>query len=210
MADAKEVKKDKKRNPALMLALIRYHKLITALLVILIIFLSYQFILEPKYQQVSLGGRYNLATLEEELNKRETYLNSLKELAGNYQKISQEQVENLKKILPAEKDIPSLFVQLQALTEQHNLILATISINEISEASSTKKSKVQEETPPAPGIKKLDISLNLIGKEGGNNYLAVKEFLTTLESNLRLFDVNSVYFSPTSANYSINLFTYYY
>jgi len=205
-----EAKKNKKRNSALTLALIRYYRLITALLVVVIIFLSYQFILEPKYQQVSLGGQYNLATLEEELNKRETYLKSLKELSGNYQKISQDQIENLKKILPAEKDIPSLFVQLQTLTKQYNLMLATISINETSETPPTKKNKAQEETSPVQEIKKMDISLNLIGEEGENNYLAIKEFLSALENNLRLFDVNSVYFNPTSANYSINLFTYYY
>ena len=165
-------------------------------------FLSYYFILEPKYQEVGIGGRYDLDNLKQEFTKRQEYLKDLKTLADNYQEVNQVDIEKLKKILPEEKDIPELFVQLQALAEEHNFLLVSVSINESAEA--VKKKTGTE------GIKKLSISLNLISSGETGDYDELKEFLTTLEHNLRLFDVNAVYFSPDSPNYTLDIFTYYY
>ena len=198
---AKSVTDQKKKNLQLKLAFARYYKWITLLIIIAIIALSYFYILEPKYQQVGIGGKYNLASLENELAKRKDYLDNLKQLVANYQKVSQEEIEKLKAILPEEKDIPGLFVQLQALAEEQGFLLASVSINEMSE------NVIKNEAPS--GLQKLNISLNLIGR-GESSYDEVKGFLSALEYNLRLFDVNAVYFSPDSPDYTINLYTYYY
>ena len=197
----KSIDKKKKENYQLQLLLFRYYKLITAVLIMLIVVGGYYLILRPKYEQVGLGGQYNLETLEKERAKRQAYLQNLKELIANYQKVNQADIDKLKKILPAEKDIPGLFVQLQALTEKYNLLLAGININEAP-------AEGQENKTPGE-IKRLNVSLNLIGL-GGDPYAEVKEFLSGLEYNLRLFDINAVYFSPDSPVYSVNLFTYYY
>ncbi len=193
----------KRKNLRLKLAIFRYYKLITVFLVILIVFLSYYFILEPKYQQVGVGGRYNLDTLKDKLSERERYLENLKKLTANYQKISQADINNLKNILPNQKDIPGIFVQLQALAEEYNFLLSGVSINEVP-----KEVKKGKESPEK--ISKLNISLNLIGSGESGNYAELKDFLSALEDNLRLFDVNAVYFTPDSPNYSINIFSYYY
>lgn len=193
----------KRKNLRLKLAVFRYYKLITVFLVILIVFLSYYFILEPKYQQVGVGGRYNLDTLKDKLSERERYLENLKKLTANYQKISQADINNLKNILPNQKDIPGIFVQLQALAEEYNFLLSGVSINEVP-----KEVKKGKESPEK--ISKLNISLNLIGSGESGNYAELKDFLSALEDNLRLFDVNAVYFTPDSPNYSINIFSYYY
>ena len=44
---------------------------------------------------------------------------------------------------------------------------------------------------------------------GGQPYPAFKALLDSIEYNLRLLDVNAVYFSPETNNYSLNVFTYY-
>lgn len=196
-----EIEKDKeKKNLQLKIALARYYKLITAIIIIAIVASGYYFILEPKYQQVGSGGAYDLDRLQSELAQKQSYFEDLRELDANYQKVSKEKLTALEKILPAQRDIPGLFVQLQALAEEHSLFLASVSINEVPEAI---KSKEKVST-----IKRLNISLNLIGSEN-SGYDEIKEFLSTLEYNLRLFDVNAVYFSPDSPTYSINIFTYY-
>ena len=115
----KSIDKKKKESYQLQLLLFRYYKLITAVLIMLIVVGGYYLILRPKYEQVGLGGQYNLETLEKERAKRQAYLQNLKELIANYQKVNQADTDKLKKILPAEKDIPGLFVQLQALTEKY-------------------------------------------------------------------------------------------
>jgi len=148
----------KKKNLQLKLAIYKYYKLITFVLVILLAAGSYYFILEPKYQEVGVGGKYNLDTLKMELAKRESYLASLKKLNENYQKVSQTDLDKLNKILPEEKDIPGLFNQMQNIAEANNLVLSSISFSEATETNKNKKSESK--------IKKVSISLNLVGRRG--------------------------------------------
>lgn len=199
-------KKEKKnaKNLQLLLVLVRYYKLLTIVIVITVVAFGYTFILEPKYREISSGGQYNLETVETELAKRETYLDTLKTLVTNYQNISQAEINKLKKVLPEEKDLPGIFVQFEALAQEYDLFLSSISINEVAEEVKKEKSSRSGK------IKKLNVSLSLISIKESHDYADIKEFLSALENNLRLLDVNAVYFSPDALDYSVNLFTYYY
>jgi hypothetical protein len=195
------------------LAFLRYHKLLTLFLAIVLLVFSYYFILAPKYQQVGGGGRYNLDTLKEELEKRQSYLKDLQTLISSQRQISQTDLERLAVILPDQKDIAGLFIQLQQLAQNNNLLLASVNINEIAEVKppvkSSKTSKKDEKPlPPTNEPKKLDINLNLLGPTRVS-YSEIKNFLADLENHLRLFDVNAVYFTPDLAAWSVNLYTYY-
>ncbi|OGY43322.1 MAG: hypothetical protein A3J62_00375 [Candidatus Buchananbacteria bacterium RIFCSPHIGHO2_02_FULL_38_8] len=186
--------KSKKKKVTFSQFLIRYYKLVITLLVVLIGVGGY-YLLEPKYQAVTAEGRYKLDLLREEKQNRTSYLRDLKILMENYNEISQDEVERLNQVLPNEKDIPGLFVQLQALAEEQGFILTSVNISQAASAKDAISDK----------IKRLNVSLNLIGRD----YDSLKEFLDLIEYNLRLFDVNAVYFSPDSEGYAINLFTYY-
>lgn len=189
------------KNLHLRLAIFRYYKLISVLLLIIIVVAGYYLILLPKYEQVGAGSRYNLETVENEFSKRLAHLASLQQLIQNYNKISQTELVKLKTILPREKDIPSLFVQLQDLTASHNLLLTSVSINETPDLIKAAET--------FGTIKKLNISLSLIGTQA-DTYDQIKRFLSALESNLRLFDVTALYFNPDSPAYTLNISTYYY
>lgn len=175
----------------------RYYKIITLFLVVVIIILGY-YLLAPKYQEVGLGGKYSLATLSQEKQEQLRYLEDLKKMVDNYRMINKSEIEKLNQILPEEKDIPGLFVQFQALAQENGFILTSININQEPERVASSEDRGE--------IKKLNISLNLIGKD----YEALKVLLEAIESNLRLFDVNAIYFNPDSNDYSINLFSYYF
>ena len=190
--------KSKKKKLDFSQLLSRYYKIITIVLVIAVFVLGY-YLVVPKYQEISLGGTYSLGTIDQEKESRQNYLADLKELVQNYNQISQADVEKLKQILPEQKDIPNLFIQLQALVEDNGFVLSSIDISE----GNTGIVKGESATP---GIQKLNINLSLIGRD----YEALKEFLQSLEYNLRLYDVNAVYFSPGLDTYSVNLFTYYF
>ena len=177
--------------------LVRYSKLITFFLVVIIIFSSYFFIIGPKYESVNLGGQYSLDTLTQERDQRQNYLADLKALVARYQQISQADIVRLEKTLPLKKDVASLFVQFQALAEKHQFRLLSVNIDDAIDRTAA--------TTAAAGVQQLNVSLNL----AGGSYVNLKEFLASIESNLRLFDINAVYFSPDSSSYSMNLFTYY-
>jgi len=190
--------KDKIKKTAWIKFLVRYNKMLTLLLVVLIVSLSYFLVIAPKYESISIGGQYDLDALIQKREQQQQYLAQLKLLNENYQRISQGDASKLDKVLPSQKDIPGLFIQLQALAAENNFRLIAVNIDEEADQA-IDENKIA-------GIKRLNISLNLVG----GNYLSLKQFLEDVESNLRIFDVNAVYFSPDSENYSVNLFTYYF
>ena len=154
----------------------------------------------PKYEQVGVGGSYNLSAVKAEVNKRQDYLNNLNELINDYQKISQADVGRIKNVLPADKDVAGLFVQLQEIAEKNNLLLASVNINETPEAITAQDAKSQ--------IKQISVNLGLVNP-AVNSYQKIKNFLSDLELNLRLFDISAVYFTPGDKTFSVNLVTYY-
>jgi Tfp pilus assembly protein PilO len=176
----------------------RYYKILTALIVILLAAGSYFLILKPKYDQVGVGGKYNVETLRTELKKRQDYLRNVQALSTNYRNINRTEIDKVKTILPTEEDIPGLLVQLQTIAERNGIFLSGVSINDVPDPDKTKSS-----------LHKINVSLNLIGTPG-KSYEDVKRFLSEVEYNVRLFDVAALYFSPDSPNYSVSLITYYY
>ncbi|OGY42859.1 MAG: hypothetical protein A2729_03015 [Candidatus Buchananbacteria bacterium RIFCSPHIGHO2_01_FULL_39_14] len=190
----------KNNNLALRLIFLRYQRPFSFAVVILVLLLSYFLILAPKYEQVGVGGSYNLSAVKAEVNKRQDYLNNLNELINDYQKISQADVGRIKNVLPADKDVAGLFVQLQEIAEKNNLLLASVNINETPEAITAQDAKSQ--------IKQISVNLGLVNP-AVNSYQKIKNFLSDLELNLRLFDISAVYFTPGDKTFSVNLVTYY-
>lgn len=199
----------------------RFYQMITIGLAVIILVVGGYFILLPKYRQVSANSLQVSAALKKEESKRIDYLKNLKELISNHKKINQQEVGKLKTLLPANKDLPGLFVQLQGLAEENNFLLSSVNINEMPDGSGTKaeKIKIEEEGTTAASasgqkkavsgaIKKLSVNINLVGNKV-TGYEAFKSFLSALEQNLRLFDIEAIYFTPQSPKYSLTLFTYY-
>lgn len=179
---------------------LRYYKVITALLVCLTIVASFFLILKPKYEQVGIGGRYNVDTLKTETERRQKYLADLRTLITNYQRISADDQAKLSQVLPHDKDIAGLFVQLEELAKDNDMQLAGVSINEVPDMTRVTNDAF---------VGKLNVTISLVGSVDGG-YRQVKEFLADLELNMRIFDVNAVYFNPDSPHYTVSLFTYYY
>lgn len=210
-------KKEKKvgQSSRLKLFSFRYYKVITAIIVLLIVVSSYYFVLQPKYNEVSIGGRYNLSSLQEDLSNRQNYLTQLQNLNNNFDKISAQEKIKLEKILPRESDVPGLLVQLESLALDNDLLLEGVTFNEVPRITQTNSRRSnrgvvveEEEANPLDNIDKVVVNLNLRSLSGGS-YAKVKEFVENLESNLRIFDVSAVFFTPDSPSFSISLVTYY-
>lgn len=193
--------KQKKPISSTQKIVLKYSKFLTAVIVVVILLISYSLVLKPKYQAVRQGGSFNLSTLKDQEAVRQSYLADLKALNDSFSNVSKADIAKVENILPDNSDTAGLLVQLETLALKNNLFLASVDINEAPESIRAKEA--------IGGVAKIDINLNLVGSRTGD-YSGLKTFLTDLENNLRLFDVNSVYFDPESANYSVNLFTYYY
>ena len=198
MAEIKSRKKS--QNIQLQIIFVRYYKIFIIIGAALILLLSYFFILKPKYEQVGIGGNYNLKAVKDEVNKREIFLKDLSGLTNHYQQINANDLARINQALPQGKDVAGLLVQLQNLAENNGLLLASVSVNDPTEAMAGKDGKSD--------IQQLSVNLSLIGSQN-NVYRQLKGFLNSLETNLRLFDVSAVYFTPGSPAFSVNLITYY-
>lgn len=196
MAFIQEKKKIKKSQ--LQVLAERYYLLITFFIMLIILGLGYYFVLEPKYLEIKAGGRFSLETAQQKLEDYKNYSNNLNQVISNYQKIDSQQLAKIKAILPTDKEVADLFIQMQNLGGRHNFLISDISLNDVTDTAKNAGSKV----------KKMEVTLNLAAKSG-TGYQSLKELLSDLEYNLRLFDVNAVHFNPQSAAYSVSLYTYY-
>lgn len=175
----------------------RFYKLITTVLVILIVGGGYFVVLEPRFRESGQGNKVDLNLIKAELLKRQQHLEQLQTLIENYNKISPAEIARIKMILPRDQDIPGLFVQFQELATKNNLLLGAINFNDAPATSGSAE------------IKKISINVDLVSSND-ISYQEIKKFIASVETNLRLLDIDSVFFTPDSTNYSLTIIAYYY
>lgn len=182
---------------------IQYFRLITGVLIILILLIGYFVLIGPQYNSLKEKGILNYQAQREKLANRKAYLDKLKELQAKYAQLNTKDLESLSYFLPVGEDIPGLFVQAEALAKDNGLVLQNIGVNQPAVSSDKAGITVKKESA---GIGTLSLVMTLTG---GSGYGGLKSFLDSLEKNVRLFDVESVNFSPDGQNYSVNAKTYY-
>lgn len=187
---------EEKKLSSLKLFLLQYFKFIIPAIIILILVFGFMFFLNPKYNEVKVSGALNLEAKQVGLANKEVQLSELKKLAENYSQLLKSDIEKIEKILPSEEDIPGLLVQLENTAKNNIFNILSLDINSIQSLSKNKQND---------SIKKLAITLTI---EGGG-YTDLKLFLSQLESNLRLFDVEALNFTSGSNLYTLNISTYY-
>jgi len=205
MKSKKTIHKD--AGLALKQGYIRHARIWTLILAALLLVCGY-YLIYPQYQAISSGGQYDIAALESEREKRQEYIDRLEVLLAEAERIGSEEIEKIADVLPHSQDIPGLYVQLESIAEENNFELVSVSMSDeaaAAEPTTSRRSRLNQATSSEPTVKRLGVSVNLLG----DNYGAFKRLLEVLEANVRLFDVNSVFFAPDSDSYSLNFFTYY-
>lgn len=160
-------------------------------LIFIIVFVGYRV---SRSQYTAIADRADEITqLRSTVHARELEYNALKELVAQYDAITRSDIARLENIVPNGEDVPSLYVQLQAIAEQHGFLINSITINPGNGENDS-------------GLHSLSITMTMLGPD----YEEFKRFLATIESNLRLFDIASVFFNPDVNSYSLSLTAYYY
>jgi len=146
------------------------------------------------------------------LNQKHQEIEKLKELANNIEKIKQdygdisEEVEKVLLTLPEEKDLPQLLVQFEKLAINNGLLLESIEFGEISKKKESDFIRTIEDYETLNQSKKIlsifpnsFVLIRIVG-----SYSAFKNYISSLEKNVRSMDIYSIEFS--SSNKSGNLF----
>lgn len=165
-----------------------YFKWFAMILAIIIFLIGYFFIILP--EQLDLKNRANLNILESEYLEFRRELTKLSELGDAYIDIKSENIDKIESILPAKPDIEELMRQMEVIVLQNGLFLSSLQISEGSKDGN---------------IGKVNITISVTGAD----YEAFKSLLYTIETNLRLLDIEQLNFSPGSKSTTFRLVAYY-
>lgn len=110
--------------------------------------------------------------------------NSVDKLLGEYNSISQENIDKVNKMIPSGSDQMKLVVQIEDMMKSRGLVLKSIDAKEAVKTSSVKEKK---EASATGDISRLSLSVKAQG-----SYSAFHSFLTEAEKSLRLIDIESV------------------
>ncbi len=195
----------------------RLKTIIIALCLLLSIFISWQFIW-PAYN--NFQAKQSMADVkQQEYNKLNDLVNKLNELTKDY-KTKADSVDKLEQIAPPGKDVPELLNQFESLSAQSGMILHSIDFTEgaggqaqakpTASSDQTAASPIPEQSQAESNpIRELNIGIRVSG-----SYEAFKNFLTNIEKNLRLVDIQNIGFSASSQqnvlyDFSLSGKTYY-
>lgn len=182
--------------------------LVIILSAFLILALGFFIIIKPKYDRVNK----EYEEVEElKVNYRIFYdnFNDTKDLLSIYNDLSSEDIEKVNKIIPS-KDLPeNLITELNSLINRNGLLMTSINIisdeDEDSVKKTSKKSKNEAVNTLPAQIGTIKVSTNILGVD----YNSFKNLVVVLENNLRIFDVESIGFSPEAGACSLEFYTYY-
>lgn len=202
------ITKGQKNQNSLNLFLNNYFNIIILLIVIIALVISYFIVIKPKYDETMAAIQSNIEQQQKLYSDQQKKLNSLKTISDLYSKISPTDLKKFNGVLPDNYVKEKLFGELDEIITQNGFILNSVQIAK----DDGKKKEVRAEdgspVPPAPvskvGELKIDLSLSAV------NYNGFKNLLKLLETNLRLFDITQLNFSPGGNTVNLTLTTYYY
>lgn len=181
----------------------RFYIIIAVFLVIAILILSYLLTFNKEYNKIKSLGTVDYQKKINELESKKSNLAQIEKVYDSYKKISQEEIEKLSIMLPPEKDVPSLFIEMEALAKESGLALNSI---DVAQAGAVSITAGVAEGSATLNMKKLNINLKI---QGIDSYDRLKLFLGNVEKSIRILDLNSLSYSPAQDSYSISLVTYY-
>lgn len=205
------VNRNQKNQNALNLFLNDYFGAFLAIFLIAFLVGCYFFVIRPKYQDTLSLVQANIEQQQLIYQNSAKKLANLKALAEIYKKISPTDLQKFNSVLPDTYVRERLFGELEELAGQGGWLVTQISISPAEDPSKALAPTESTENIPGAGISdkklgrvSLEITLSAI------DYAGLKSFLKILETNLRLFDVTDVSFSPSESSATLVLTTYYY
>lgn len=183
----------------------------TALLSVLISAAAFLLVVQPQWNRVGVGKELDVEALQNTLEERERYLNQLKALRSNFEKIPATDVDLLSRVLPTDKGIPELLTQLEAIGQQSGVDISDVNISEVAESRASARQQLQQEvakSQTSAGSKSIK-SLNVQIQVTTDRYDRFKQFLESLQTNNRILDVESYLFSTDQEIQTVTLKTYY-
>lgn len=157
------------------------------------------FVIKPKID-ANKDLNYQIMSTQQTSDNDRLYFDSLSRSVAAAKSIDSEVLKKVDLALPRTAGIPDLLVQLSAAAELNGVALSNVVFENSSEAVATQT---------AGEVKIVNATLTVTAKD----YVTLKKFLSTLETSLRIFDVQTVTisgFGEDGVSFSVQLKSYYY
>jgi uncharacterized protein (UPF0333 family) len=193
----------------------KHFKVLFLMLILILIVPGYFLLIKPERgasQELKISAETKAALLAQNLKK----LGDYKKIIDNYEKIDPAIEEKIREILPAGIDAANLYVNLQSIADKNNVLLGSINVS-LQEGTAASKKKPNTTTSAGAffGETKSEDIRGSIGKVGITitlsevSYAKLKSIFKDLETNLRLFDIESFSYDAPGGTASIVLTSYY-
>lgn len=191
------------------------------------LFLIVFFLILPAFDSIG-AVKEGIVQQKERIAQAQKFNETMKELDEKY-KGNIEEMERFINILPGEKELPKLLIQLETLATANGLLMKSVGFAEVQPKTNIQppasdleeellpqKTNEESETPivaeavPKEQYRILGVNLELSGR-----YDSFKNYLLAIEGNARLMDVDSLNFFMTQSlqgedsSFSVNLNVYY-
>lgn len=180
-------------------------KVVMIVVVVLVLLIGYLSFISQKIADIKSYRISDYQEKQNELEERQNYLASLKELNTHYNTWKKTEIEEIEKVLPTSEDFPGIFSQYEKMAAD-----AGYTLRDIQVYRSVSKNASQKVDPGLTssnvGVLNLQVGLEAPSDYGYDNFITL---LDTIEKNIRLTDVVTLNFSPGKESYSLNLKTYY-
>lgn len=194
----KEIKptSDDKKSPASWPQLIgKYGRWLIILEMMLILGIGLFFLVRPKWVEVTSDTAGGLSYWQNELASVERDLIDVQKLVKLYNSLNRAERDKLYKILPDQNESEKLMTQVEALLDSQELILTSFSVNQVADLAS------------APTHYS---SLNLnIDFSGLRDYQHYKDVIRSLESFIRVMNIDNIYYNTSIEDMSVVATIYY-
>jgi|GEM_PF-1099439 len=197
-----------------------YFGILVVLTVLVILIGSYYLLIRPKYEKIVAS--INATFYEKnQLTPKYKELSDYKSLIEAFKKVDPRDVEKVSGLVPKEYLKEDLFTEIVYLASTKGLNVTSLNIVKDNEslASSTNPTGTPRRgatnnsatTTPATtlrlpsGVGSFNVRIVL----GKVTYPALKDWLQTMESSLRLIDVKSLSFDPKTSSVALEMYTYY-
>jgi hypothetical protein len=183
-----------------------YFSWIVVGVVVVVFVLGFFTLLLPKYEQTVKF--VNDANQQQSLDvtAKQTELDKINLLIAAYNKIDKKYITKVNAIAPVAQNKEELFSELNYLVSVNQLILQSISLSPVG---AYKDQGIVPITPAqaaiSDGLQTVSVSLSV----KGTSYESFKNFLASLENNLRLMDILSIQFDPQGQSTTFVIDTYY-
>ena len=156
----------------------------------------------PAYQGMS-QKKSDLKLEEERLEETKEINGKLKDLAEQYE-AHRAEAEKIMMALPSKEEIPNLLVSMEAISAENGMLLQSLGFS--IQSDNTGRLAAGEEgqiAPPGQQFKKLGLDMSLNG-----SYSSLKNFLASVEKNLRIIDIESIDFGASEGEGASDIFEY--